>query len=82
MGKIKRIGMTLFTAKNLEKGQEIYHESAKNADGTPMRAKVTSVKTWKRTLQNVEVRYKRGMAEYGSFNQGELKNYTAIDRRE
>ena len=56
--------MDLKTAKSLKAGDEVYHTSAKNADGTAQRFKVTSVKTWKRSPQRVEVRLKRGLYQY------------------
>ena len=64
--------MTLQEAKNLKAGDYIHHVIKKNADGTPMRAKVTSIKTWKRSPGRVEVRYKRGLYEFGVFNEREL----------
>ena len=64
--------MNIEQAKNLKQGEYIHHVSKTNADGTPMRARVTSVKTWKRSPDKVEVRYKRGLYEYGTFNEREL----------
>ena len=64
--------MNIEQAKNLKQGDYIHHVSKTNADGTPMRARVTSVKTWKRSPDKVEVRYKRGLYEYGTFNEREL----------
>ncbi len=69
--------MDLITAKNLKQGQEIYHIIKKNADGvTPMKAKVTSVKIWKRSPKRVLVKFKRGLYEYGSMDENELTNIT------
>ena len=64
--------MTLEEAKSLTIGQTVYHTSKKNADGTPMRAKVTSVKTWKRDLERVEVHVKRGLYAFACFNERNL----------
>ena len=55
--------MTLGEAQNLGTGNYIHSLRLKNADGTPMRARVTSVKLWKRSPERVEVRYKRGLYE-------------------
>lgn len=64
--------MNLQEAKTLKAGDYIHTPHKFNADGTPMRAKVTSVKTWKRSPERVEIRYKRGLYEYGAFNEREL----------
>ena len=69
--------MTLNEAKNLRNGQTVYHTTKKNADGkTPMKAKVTSVKTWKRQPERVEVHVKRGLYEFAVFSQDELDQIT------
>ena len=67
--------MNLQQAKSLKQGQMVYHVSKKNADGTPMRARVTSIKTWKskKNIGRVEVRVKRGLYEYATFNENELE---------
>lgn len=67
--------MELQTAKNLRTGVYIYHVSKKNADGSPMRAKVTSIKTWKRDPGRVEIHYKRGLYEYGVITESELSMF-------
>lgn len=66
--------MTLQEAKKLKQGQWVYHVRKTNADGTPMRARVTSVKTWKskRNAHKVEVRVKHGLYDYARFNEDEL----------
>lgn len=68
--------MNLQEAKQLKQGQLVYHVTKKNADGSPMRAKVTSIKTWKRSPERVEVRVKRGLYEYAIFNENELDQLT------
>ena len=68
--------MQLSEAKHLRVGQLIYSKTRYNSDGTAMKAKVTSVKTWKTRPAEVEVRYKRGMYEYGTINQNELTEFT------
>lgn len=68
--------MTLQEAKTLRQGQTIYHVTKKNADGSAMRAKVTSVKTWKRSPDKVLVKVKHGLYDYASFTQDELEYIT------
>ncbi len=69
-------GMSIITAKNLKQGQTIYHVTRKNADGTAMRAKVTSVKTWKTRPLEVIIKWKRGLYEFGTFDHTELLEIT------
>jgi hypothetical protein len=67
--------MTLQEARALKAGDYIYHLTKKNADGTPMRARITSIKTWKRDPGRIEVRYKRGLYEYGTLQAFELADF-------
>jgi hypothetical protein len=71
--------MDLETAKNLKKGQEVYSKTMKNADGTPRMAKVTSVKTWKTRPDEVLVKTKRGLYEYGEINEIEIHQITDVE---
>ena len=64
--------MTLEEAKTLKNGDMVHHVTKKNADGSPMRAKVTSVKTWKTRPNAVEVHVKHGMYDYATFGESEL----------
>ena len=73
--------MTLDEAKKLKQDDTIYHVSKKNADGTPMRAKITSIKIWKRSPERIEVRVKRGLYEYATFNQDELAQITTKEAK-
>ena len=68
--------MTLNEAKNLRAGDMVYHVWKKNADGTPMWARVTSVKTWKRSPERLELRVKHGLYDYAMFNENELDQLT------
>lgn len=68
--------MTLEQAKALRPGDMTYHTSKKNADGTPMRAKVLSVKTWKTRPLDVLVSVKHGLYDYAKFDQDELVQIT------
>jgi hypothetical protein len=71
--------MNIEQAKQLKKGQTVYHVTKKNADGTPMRAKVTSIKTWKRSPDRIQVRVKRGLYEYTYFTESELDQITLCE---
>lgn len=64
--------MDLKTAKNLKQGQVIYHTYLKNMDGTAQRFKVTSIKTWKRSLKKILIKVKRGLYEYGTVFESNL----------
>lgn len=64
--------MRLEVAKGLGIGTYIHTPDRKNADGTPMRAKVTSVKVWVTRPGEVEVRVKRGLKEFHRFREYEL----------
>ena len=68
--------MNLAEAKRLRTGQSIYAKGRYNSDGTAMRGKVTSVKTWKTRPDQIEIHYKRGLYEYGVIDQRELANFT------
>ena len=55
--------ITLAEAKNLSYGDILHHVSEKNADGTPMRARVTGkVQTWK-TRDDFRIPVKHGLKE-------------------
>ena len=68
--------MKLDDAKNLSQGQVVYHVTKKNADGTPMKARVTSVKTWKKSPERVRVRLKRGLYDYAEYTENEICQLT------
>ncbi len=65
--------MKLSEAKNLEQGQTVYHRTKTNADSSPMRAKVTSVKIWKRSPDRIEIGLKHGLYDYTKYNETEIK---------
>jgi hypothetical protein len=50
----------------------VHHVTKKNADGTPMRARVTSVKTWKTRPGEVIVNVKHGLYDYAQFTEKDL----------
>ena len=64
--------MTLDEARALHTGEYVHHVTRKNADGTPMRARVTSVKTRKTRPDAIEVHVKHGMYDYAIFDASEL----------
>ena len=72
--------MTIEQAKNLKAGDIIHHVSKKNADGTPMRAKVTSIKTWKTRPDDILVSVKHGLYDYAKFNQNQLDQIDIGDK--
>lgn len=58
--------VTIQQAKKLKHGQTLHHKTMRNADGTPMRARVTGkVQTWKTRPQEVKVPLKHGMYDTG-----------------
>jgi hypothetical protein len=64
--------MTAREAKTLVIGSTVHHITKKNADGTPMRAKVLSVKTWKTQPDRVLVSLKHGMRDFAKFDETEV----------
>jgi hypothetical protein len=72
------VPITLEQAKLLQPGTILNHSNAShNADGTPARFKVTSVKTWKREPDRIQIRVKRGLREHytwteATFDYGEV----------
>lgn len=67
--------MTLSEAKKLPHGSIIHDNCGHygfNADGTPRRFKVTSVKTWKTRPNEIRVNLKWGMYQYLSMNEHEI----------
>ena len=71
--------MTLTVAKMLTSGQTIYHTTRRNADGTSMRARVTSIKTWKRDPERIEVHTKHGLYDYSVFSERDLSEISNIE---
>lgn len=72
ISKKKGQKMDLQTAKNLRPGDYVHHVEKKNADGSPMRAKVTSVKTWKRNPDRVLIGLKHGLYDYVKFTENDI----------
>ena len=60
------MSITLDQAKNLGYGTTLEHTTLKNADGTPMRFRVSGmVKTWKRDPNRIKVPVKHGLYDNG-----------------
>lgn len=72
--------LTVEQAKVLRIGQYVYHMEKKNADGSPMRARVLSVKTWKRDAGRVLVSAKRGLYDYAKFDESEIYCLSAEEK--
>lgn len=64
--------LTLERAKTLKNGDILHHALNVNADNTPQRWKVTSVKTWKTQPERIRIGLKHGLYAYGSINETEL----------
>ncbi len=73
--------ITLEQAKGLRQGQTLYHVSHRNADGTPQRWKVTSVKTWKRNPSKVQVGLKYRLRYYDTMRESDL-NFVCLTPEE
>jgi len=73
--------MKLSEAKALKYGDTIYHRTAKNADGTRTRAKITgAVKTWKTDPNRIRVPWKHGLYTYGAIEtQYDLEDWDIIE---
>ena len=78
--------LTLTQAKSLRKGQVIYalppsgsqyfRNGGRNADGTPMRFRVTSIRTWVTAPEEIIVGLKRGLRDTFKIDQSELEYFT------
>ncbi len=64
--------MTLAQAKQLKAGDYVHHVTLKNADKSPMRARVTSIKVWKTRPSEIVVSVKHGLYDYAKFSASEL----------
>jgi len=73
--------MTIDQARSLKKGDIIHHLSLKNADGSPMRAKVTSVIQFKRQPGRIDVHVKHGMYDFAIFDETTIDSIQPGDGR-
>jgi hypothetical protein len=72
--------ITLEQAKKLTWNDTLHHETATNADGTPMRFRVMgAVKTWKRDKTRIRVPLKRGLYETGYLVNGTFEGGRCFD---
>ena len=72
--------MTLREAKALLYGDRLHHKTAKNADGTPQRFRVSGKpKTWKTRPNEVRVPCKRGMYENGYIDHNNMSEFALGD---
>jgi hypothetical protein len=83
--------MTLEQAKALRHGQTIYantcddrslgyfRNGGRNADGTPMRFRVTSVRTWKTSPESVVIGLKRGLRGTFKITEDELAYFSLTE---
>lgn len=69
--------LTLAQAKTLPQGGWIYHMTLTNADGSPKRYKVTSVKTWKTRPNEVIIKTKHGLKQFYTINQNQMADFSA-----
>ena len=68
--------MNLKQAKSLYVGQVVYHKTAKNADKTPVRFRVSgAVKTWKRDKKRIKVPVKYGLYYNAYLTNGTVEGH-------
>jgi hypothetical protein len=70
--------LTLTQAKTLRNGDTLYNRVHLNSTGLS-RVRVTSVKTWKRSPERVQVNVKYGMYTFFSLNEIDLDDWTLDD---
>lgn len=64
--------MDLYHAKNLQYGIGLHHKDYTNKNGDYTSIKVTSVKTWKRQPERVEIHVRIGYRDFGTFTESDL----------
>ena len=69
--------MNINQAKALKTGTVCEHITLENADGTPLRGRVTgAVKTWKRDETRVQVPMKHGLYDYFYLTAENIQNWS------
>jgi len=69
--------MTFDQAVNLRPGQTIYHVDLRNADKTPLRARVNGkIKRWKRDPSRFEIPMKHGLRHCFYLRETDLDSWT------
>lgn len=72
--------ITLEQAKNLTRGTIIYHNTYRNADGTPERWKINGkVKTWKTRPNHVQVPLKHGLRDFDYLTHENLHKFSLTE---
>lgn len=64
--------ITLEQAKNLKIGDILHQVGVYNADNTPRRWKITSIKVWKRDTNRVLIGLKHGLYSYDKITENDL----------
>jgi hypothetical protein len=68
--------LDLECAKDLRQGEVIHPIGHFDADGlTPQRYRITSIKTWKRSPNRIEIRAQRGLYEYVTITEHHVHNW-------
>lgn len=74
------VPLTLAQAKTLHNRTTLYHATMRNADGTALRARVTSVRTWKTRPGDVLVTTKYGYKSvYYRISEADLAEWSLSD---
>ena len=64
--------MDIKDMEGMKAGDYIHHKTLKNADNTPQRFKITSIKRLKRHPELILIGIKRGLYEYHKIHEFEL----------
>ena len=65
--------ITVDQARSLRHGVTLHHMMLKNADGTPLRARVNGkVKLWKREPERFEIPLKHGLRDCGYMREDDV----------
>ena len=77
------VPIDLRLARMLSRGTTVYERGAHNADGTARRWRVTSVKTWKKAPERIEIRLQHGLRDYATIDQHGLDTIVVdVDTRD
>ena len=74
--------MTFAEAQTLKTGDTIHHLSLKNADGSPMRARVTSIHRWRKQPNRIDIHVKHGLYDFAIFDETTIDTIALGDGRE
>ncbi len=74
--------LSMRQAKQLKPGDILYHVWKRNADGTPMRWRVSGqVKTWKRSPGRVQVPLKHGLRGHDYLTEDTLHLLSSTEKQ-